>query len=174
MNFIKGFHEDRAIVKDINNTFIALIPKRGTSESLSVYRSISLVNYMYKILAKVLVNRLKTVMRDIINECQSTFVRNRQIIDSFMVAEEIIQSWKRDKEDGLIIKLDFKKAYDNVDHAILDSMIEGGLDIGSMGDKNKSLLVKWIWRFGSEGKSLRRWKVHGTLFLQLLGGQLHG
>ncbi|KAK2640312.1 hypothetical protein Ddye_028107 [Dipteronia dyeriana] len=124
MNFIKGFYEDRAIVKDINNTYIALIPKYGTSESLSVYRSIGLVNYMYKILAKVLVNRLKTVMIDIISECQLNFVRNRQIIDSFMVAEEIIQSWKKDKEDGLIIKLDFEKAYDNVDHAILDSMIK--------------------------------------------------
>ncbi|KAK3193601.1 hypothetical protein Dsin_024911 [Dipteronia sinensis] len=88
MNFIKGFHKDRAIVKDINNTFIALIPKCGTPESLSDFRPISLVNYMYKILAKVLANILKVVMGDIISESQSAIVKNRHILDT---------SWLRKK-----------------------------------------------------------------------------
>ncbi|KAK3229173.1 hypothetical protein Dsin_001054 [Dipteronia sinensis] len=53
------------------------------------------------------------------------FVRNRQIIDGFVIAEEIIHKWKKDKEGGLLVKLDFKKAYDSIDHYLLDHMMEG-------------------------------------------------
>ncbi|KAK3212501.1 hypothetical protein Dsin_017207 [Dipteronia sinensis] len=64
-------------------------------------------------------------MGDIISDSQSTFVKNRHILDSFVVAEEIIQSWKLDKEGGLLLKLDFEKAYDSVDHEFLDAMMKG-------------------------------------------------
>ncbi|KAK2664528.1 hypothetical protein Ddye_003102, partial [Dipteronia dyeriana] len=54
---------------------------------------------------------------------QTTFVRGLQILDSFMVASEIINNWRRDTEDGILVKLDFKKAYDNVDHSFLDDVL---------------------------------------------------
>ncbi|KAK3198236.1 hypothetical protein Dsin_021651 [Dipteronia sinensis] len=52
------------------------------------------------------------------------FVKNRQIIDSFAIANEIIHSWKSDSREGLVVKLDFEKAYDNVDHSFLDFVME--------------------------------------------------
>ncbi|KAK2653940.1 hypothetical protein Ddye_013796 [Dipteronia dyeriana] len=51
------------------------------------------------------------------------FVKGRRIIDSFVIAEEVVQKWKKDKEGGLVVKLDFEKAYDNVYHS-LDAMLE--------------------------------------------------
>ncbi|KAK2654776.1 hypothetical protein Ddye_014632 [Dipteronia dyeriana] len=69
MNFIRGFHNDGEVVKDINNTFVALISKCSALESLSDFRPIIFVTTMYKILAKVLTNRLKNVMDVIISEC---------------------------------------------------------------------------------------------------------
>ncbi|KAK3219853.1 hypothetical protein Dsin_013823 [Dipteronia sinensis] len=52
------------------------------------------------------------------------FVKGRQILDSFVIVEEIIHEWKGDNEGGLLVKLDFEKAYDSVDHDFLDHMME--------------------------------------------------
>ncbi|KAK2639695.1 hypothetical protein Ddye_027490 [Dipteronia dyeriana] len=68
MNFIHEFHRNGESVKDLNKTFVALIPKRTHPETMKDFRPISLVNSMYKILAKVLANRLKLVMGCLISE----------------------------------------------------------------------------------------------------------
>ncbi|KAK2660473.1 hypothetical protein Ddye_007006 [Dipteronia dyeriana] len=68
INFINEFHKDSLIVKDFNATFIALIPKVKNPMSMGDFRPISLVGSMYKILAKVLANRVKIVMNSIIEE----------------------------------------------------------------------------------------------------------
>ncbi|KAK3206976.1 hypothetical protein Dsin_021022 [Dipteronia sinensis] len=71
---------------------------------------------MYTVLAKILANRLKGIMDSIIGENQMEFVKNCQIMDNFVIAEEIIHTWKLDAEGVLVVKLDFEKAYDTVDH----------------------------------------------------------
>ncbi|KAK3199072.1 hypothetical protein Dsin_022487 [Dipteronia sinensis] len=95
MRFIKEFHKDGALVKDLNNTFLTLIPKTLNPVSIGDFRPISLIGAMYKILAKVLANRIKKVMHSIIGESQMAFVKGRQIIYSFVIAEEIINMWKK-------------------------------------------------------------------------------
>ncbi|KAK3217875.1 hypothetical protein Dsin_011845 [Dipteronia sinensis] len=109
MNFLAEFYLDGATVKAINQTFITLIPKCSRLGSLKDFRPISLVTSMYKLLAKVLANRVKKVMGSIIGEVQMAFVSGRQIIDGFVIAEEIIHKWKNDKNGGLLVKL-FVKA----------------------------------------------------------------
>lgn len=111
-------------MKELNNTFLALIPKKLAPESLNDYRPISLVGSMYKVLAKVLANRMKKVMCSVIGEIQTDFVENRQIIDSFVKANEIIHKWKYDQNGGLMVKLDFEKAYDSIDFSFLDNCKE--------------------------------------------------
>ncbi|KAK2639526.1 hypothetical protein Ddye_027321 [Dipteronia dyeriana] len=120
MKFIAEFHKESTIIKDLNRTFIALIPKKEKPETLKDFISISLVGSMYKVLAKVLANRLKKVMNLIIGDTQMAFVQNHHIVYSFVIANEIIHWWKRDIEGSLLIKLDFEKAYDSVDHSFLD------------------------------------------------------
>ncbi|KAK3227948.1 hypothetical protein Dsin_007810 [Dipteronia sinensis] len=124
MKFIHEFHGNASIVKDLNNTFVSLIPKCSNSASMKDFRPINLVGSMYKILAKVLANCLKIVLNSVIGEYQMAFVKDRQILDSFVIAEEIIHSWRNDKTRGLLVKLDFEKAYDSVDHSFLDSIME--------------------------------------------------
>ncbi|KAK2635518.1 hypothetical protein Ddye_030310 [Dipteronia dyeriana] len=87
MKFISEFHKDERIVKDLNRTFIALVPKVGKPETMKDFRPISLVGSLYKVLAKVLANRLRKVLDSIIGELQMAFVQNRQITDSFVIAE---------------------------------------------------------------------------------------
>ncbi|KAK2651627.1 hypothetical protein Ddye_011483 [Dipteronia dyeriana] len=68
MSFLVEFHNDSSIVKNINATFIALIPKIHNPVSLKDFRPISLMSSLYKILAKFLTARLKKVMNSIIGD----------------------------------------------------------------------------------------------------------
>ncbi|KAK2656855.1 hypothetical protein Ddye_009907 [Dipteronia dyeriana] len=127
MNFANAFHDDSTIIKELNSTFIALILKIKSPMTVRDFRPISLVGAMYKIMAKILANRLKKVMNTIISEPQMAVVEGRQITDSFVLADEIINKWKKDSQGGLVIKLDFEKAYDNMNHVFLDSIMDEGL-----------------------------------------------
>ncbi|KAK2640306.1 hypothetical protein Ddye_028101 [Dipteronia dyeriana] len=64
-------------------------------------------------------------MKSIIGENQMAFIKNRQILDSFVIAEEVIHKWRKSEDGGLLVKLDFKKAYDSVDYKFLKDMMEG-------------------------------------------------
>ncbi|KAK2652971.1 hypothetical protein Ddye_012827 [Dipteronia dyeriana] len=119
MGFLEEFHKDESVVKHVNRTFIALVPKKANPVHLKDYRPISLVGAAYKFLAKVLANRLKKVMDKIISPFQMAFVSGRQIVDSFVITEEVIHSWKKSESGGILLKLDFEKAYDSVCHDLL-------------------------------------------------------
>jgi hypothetical protein len=76
----------------INSTNIALIPRKKTHVSVTEFRPISLCNVVYKIIAKVLVNRLKMVLPSIISPNQSAFLSGRLITDNILAAYETIHS----------------------------------------------------------------------------------
>ncbi|XP_028106898.1 uncharacterized protein LOC114305951 [Camellia sinensis] len=68
---------------------------------------------LYKILAEVLANRMKQVMPRIISESQSAFLRGRNILDGILIANEVVDGWRKSNKKGLVLKLDFEKAYDS-------------------------------------------------------------
>jgi len=77
MRFLLEFHRNGRLSKGINNTFIALIPKVESPQRLNEFCPISLVGIMYKILAKVLANRLRSVIGSVISDSQSAFIKGR-------------------------------------------------------------------------------------------------
>nr|GEY79406.1 RNA-directed DNA polymerase, eukaryota [Tanacetum cinerariifolium] len=97
-----------------NASFIALIPKVADAKVVNDFRPISLIGSLYKVVTKILANRLATVMSDLVSDTQSAFVSNRQILDGPFILNVILAWCKRKKKHALIFKVDFTKAYDSV------------------------------------------------------------
>lgn len=99
----------------LNETYICLISKFNCPQKITEFRPISLCNVVYKIVSKVLANRLKKILPAMIYESQSAFVLGRQITDNVLVAFETmhcIDQRRKGKKGLMTIKLDMNKAYD--------------------------------------------------------------
>ncbi|GKC85194.1 RNA-directed DNA polymerase, eukaryota, reverse transcriptase zinc-binding domain protein [Tanacetum coccineum] len=109
--FIKG-----EIPNGCNASFIALIPKIPGANMVKDFRPISLVGSLYKIISKILANRLVGVLSDIVSDVQSAFIAERQILDGPFILNEVLQWCKAKKKQALIFKVDFerRKAYDSL------------------------------------------------------------
>jgi ribonuclease HI/exonuclease III len=113
-----------------NSSFLALIPKEKGAISFNRFRPISLCNTSYKIIAKVIANRLKTALPLIVPENQGGFVQGRHIADNIILVQEAIHSSVLRKEKGMVIKLDLANAFDRVRHAFLfEVMNKFGFDL---------------------------------------------
>ncbi|GAU20900.1 hypothetical protein TSUD_120920 [Trifolium subterraneum] len=123
MRFLLEFYANGILVKGSNCTFIVLIPKVANPQRISNFRPISLVGCMYKILAKVLANRLKLVMDTVISESQFAFVKGRQIMDGILIANEVVDDAKKLKKELTLFKVDFEKTYDSVEWEYLNSVM---------------------------------------------------
>ncbi|GKA44709.1 RNA-directed DNA polymerase, eukaryota [Tanacetum coccineum] len=107
-----------------NSTFIALIPKIHDAKIVKDFHPISLIGSIYKIIAKILANRLSLVISDLINEVQTTFVPNQRILDGPFILNELISWCKHKKINAMIFKVDFEKAFDSVRWDYLDDILK--------------------------------------------------
>ena len=116
---IKGFLQKSKVGGSTNSTFLALIPKEANPEAFDRFRPISLCNASYKILTKLLANRIKPLLEKLISPNKGGFVKGRDILDNVILVQEIIHSNHQRKEQGMLIKLDMVNTFDRVRHSFL-------------------------------------------------------
>nr|GFB71070.1 RNA-directed DNA polymerase, eukaryota [Tanacetum cinerariifolium] len=99
---VNHFFNNGDIPASCNSSFIALIPKIPDANLVKDFRPINLIGSIYKIIAKILVNRLVTVLGDIVNEVQSAFIIGRQIMDGPFILNEVLHWCNKKKKKSLI------------------------------------------------------------------------
>nr|GEV41220.1 RNA-directed DNA polymerase, eukaryota [Tanacetum cinerariifolium] len=110
---VRDFFMNGHFPRGCNSSFIALIPKIQDAKFVKDFRPISLIGSVYKIIAKILANRLCVVLLYLISDVQSDFVANRQILDGPFIINELLSWYKFKKINGLIFKVNFEKAFDS-------------------------------------------------------------
>eukprot|EP00253_Pinus_taeda_P024453 PITA_24453 len=121
---IRGVLKKAKMGGGTKSTFLALIPKETNPRSFDRYRPISLCNSSYKIVAKLLANRIKPLLQNLISPTQGGFVKGRQIFDNVIQIQEALHSSYARKEQGMIVKLDMSNAFDRVNRSFLFRVLE--------------------------------------------------
>ena len=123
------FYNDNLDLTSINSGYITLIPKNNSPEIVTGFRPITLLNWCLKLITKNLANRLQKLIPKIIHRNQYGFIRTQTIQDCLAWAFEYIYQCKQSNAPIILLKLDFAKAFDTVDHsAMLNVMQHMGFD----------------------------------------------
>ncbi|GKB71667.1 RNA-directed DNA polymerase, eukaryota, reverse transcriptase zinc-binding domain protein [Tanacetum coccineum] len=158
--FVSDFFTTLRMPPGTNSAFITLLPKVNNPTLIKDFRPISLISLQYKVTAKILANRLASVVHNIVSEEQSAFISGRQILDGPLMLSEIIDCLGLEKNG----ETGFKHAYNLLVlpfsstrvkwENVLASLEKGGLGIGSLKAFNQAFLQKWRWRLNSNPKLL--------------------
>ncbi|GKB05354.1 putative RNA-directed DNA polymerase, eukaryota, reverse transcriptase zinc-binding domain protein [Tanacetum coccineum] len=124
VRFVNEFFSSGRFPKGCNSSFITLIPKVSNSKFVSDFRPISLIGCQYKIIGKILANRLSTVIGGCISAEQSAFIKGRNILDGPFILNEVLAWYRKHKKGLMVFKVDFEKAFDSVRWDFLDSVME--------------------------------------------------
>lgn len=132
VDVVRSVFHSRKLLRGINHTHITLVPKVKCPMNMTQLRPISLCNVTYKILSKVLANRLCVILPTIISENQSAFVSGRYIMDNILIGQEVLHHLKNKRKGQkyeMATKMDMSKAYDQVEWIFLEKiMLKMGFD----------------------------------------------
>ncbi|KAH9696890.1 hypothetical protein KPL71_023372 [Citrus sinensis] len=94
---VKEVFGGKSIPVELNKTLIVLIPKNNNPTNLKKFRSVSLYPVVYKIITKIVTNRLKEVLPDLIGPIQTSFIPGRHITKNIVIAQEVVHSMRKKK-----------------------------------------------------------------------------
>ncbi|CAI5468772.1 unnamed protein product [Closterium sp. Yama58-4] len=114
MQFLKEFEWTGALPKEFSTAVTVLLHKKGAKDDLQNYRPITLLSTVYKLIAKVLANRIRNKLESVVSTGQFGFLPGRSIAGAVAVAEDVIDAANAGQEDWLMLLVDFRKAFDSV------------------------------------------------------------
>lgn len=127
VRFCREFFQTGQLSAEVNRTMVCLIPKVKQPQQVTDLRPISLCNVLFRILSKVLANRLKKVLPGLISDSQSAFVEGRMLTDNALIAFEVnhyINRRTQGKNGVAGLKIDVSKAYDRLEWEFVESMLK--------------------------------------------------
>ncbi|KAL2248467.1 UNVERIFIED_CONTAM: hypothetical protein Sindi_2699000 [Sesamum indicum] len=114
------------MLRQLNHTIIALVPKSDHSTYVADYRPISCCNVIYKAITKIISNRLAPALEHLIDRCQVAFVGGRNITDNIFLAQEMVRQYSRKRiSPRCTINIDLRKAFDLVSWTFLSRVLHG-------------------------------------------------
>ncbi|KAK2441392.1 hypothetical protein QL285_012694 [Trifolium repens] len=125
VRLISTAFETSGFPPSLAETLIALIPKTDCPQNFKEFRPISLCNTVYKLITKIMVNRLRPFLNQIIGPFQSSFLPGRGTTDNAIILQEAIHSMRKSKrkKGDMVFKIDLEKAYDNVSWEFLQACL---------------------------------------------------
>jgi hypothetical protein len=133
---VEVFQEGKLDLFRLNFATLNLIPKVEDASKMKNFGPINLLNCSFKIFGRLLTSKLEKICERIVVQEQSAFIRGIYILESVVVAQEVVHSLHRSKEPGVVIKLDYEKVYNRVN---LDFLFQ---NLRSRGFSEK--WVEWI------------------------------
>nr|GEV87928.1 hypothetical protein [Tanacetum cinerariifolium] len=123
---IKEFFTNGVFLKELNHTIISLIPKVTTPMRIHDYRPISCCNVLFKCISKIISNRMKDCLPNLVSLNQSAFVPERRISDNILLTQELMHNYHLDRGPSrCVFKVDIQKAYDTIDWKFLHDVLVG-------------------------------------------------
>ncbi|KAK3229974.1 hypothetical protein Dsin_001855 [Dipteronia sinensis] len=120
ISVVQEFFRSGLFLKELNATILALVSKVPNPSKMKDFRPISYCNTLYKIIVKIIANRIKPCLPDIISPSQSAFVAGRCIGDNILLVQELMRNYHKDAScPRLDLKVDLMKAFDMVDWGFL-------------------------------------------------------
>ncbi|XP_026411177.1 uncharacterized protein LOC113306459 [Papaver somniferum] len=111
---VEGFFEKGMVEWRLNVYFVKLVPKKEDSLIAKDFMPISLISSFYMIVSKVLTERLKVVIHNLVSYSQGAFIKEKQILDGILLSNECIDSRMKAWKPGFLCKIDMEKAFNNV------------------------------------------------------------
>jgi hypothetical protein len=112
---VRDFFQSGQLLKQINHSIIALVPKSAHVSTASDFRPLSCCNVVYKIISKILADRMGRVLDGIISPMQNAFLGGRRMADNIDLLQELLRQYERKRTSlRCLIKIDFREAFDSV------------------------------------------------------------
>ncbi|XP_022040984.1 uncharacterized protein LOC110943550 [Helianthus annuus] len=125
-NAVMDFFATGKMLRELNHTIIVLLPKTSSPYVVTDYRPIACCNVLYKCISKIVAERIKVGLNDIVSVNQSAFVPGRKISDNVLLTQELMHNYHRNiGPPKCAFKVDIQKAYDTVDWKFLKGILFG-------------------------------------------------
>ncbi|KAL2250283.1 UNVERIFIED_CONTAM: hypothetical protein Sindi_2150600 [Sesamum indicum] len=122
---VLDFFNTGKLLKQVNYTLRAVIPMVHSPITVADFRLIFCCNVLYKVIAKLLVQRLSVVLGKLVSPCQAAFIPGRIIKDNIMIAQELFTGYKQRRlPPRCALKADIRKAYVTVEWNFLDATLQ--------------------------------------------------
>ncbi|XP_062200461.1 protein unc-13 homolog [Phragmites australis] len=146
IDMVRDFQKGSLDLKRLNYGVITLLPKVADEINIKQFRPICLLNVDHRLFTKMMIGRISSLADQLIKQQQTTFFKGRNILEGVVILHEVVHELKHSKRQGVILKIDFEKAYEKVKWNFVHEVLERkGLP---------DLWIKWVMQSVQGGQEL--------------------